>query len=587
MAELRQLVRPIIDPSAQRDPVTVAEALVRCLTNESVDTAFGVAGGYLQVFLDALRRGGITAVTNLHECAAAFSAAGYAMASGKLGVVYAQSGPGVTNTLTGISAAFMDSVPLLLLASQVPTGVYARDGHQEATGATLGIDQLDAFRTATSVRYRPPGADSVIRCVRRAMASAFGRRSTAAIDLAANLLSARIPFDDLRPASYRSSSAPIDRNGIDRLSELLRRAERPALLVGHRAAHRGLSADLIALCEEQDIPCATVDFAKGAIPEDHPLCLGALGSCGHDSAAAYFERSDLVIAIGVRMTFQTTYVYDAKLFPNLVQIDEHPEELGRNFALELGIVGDIPESVRALRAALGGRIERGSADIVSQLRQQFRVYEAEPAGRVATGTPRALAAMREVLPRDTLVVGDSGLTLQYLKHFFPVYAPDGFYNLYSLAPMGSGVPLAIGVQLARPDQVVLCVTGDGGALVHLSELSVAAQHKLPIIFAVVNNGGYKQVGDRMERYHEESYACRLPAVDFAAVARACGCDAYRVHDADAARGAVRSALERRGPAVIELMVEGDNLYDITPDRVREWGDRLYDRKVDTRWPFAG
>jgi acetolactate synthase-1/2/3 large subunit len=587
MPELRHLMSPVIDSSAERAPVTVAEALVRCLANESVDTVFGVAGGYLQVFLDAMRRGGVKAVTNLHECAAAFSASGYAMASGKLGVVYAQAGPGVTNTLTGISAAFMDSIPLLLLASQAPTGVYARDGHQEVTGATQGIDQLDAFRTATAARYRPPAADSVIRCARRAMASAFGRRLPAALEVAANLLSARVPFDDLPPQAYRSDSAPVDRNGIDRLAELLRRAERPALLIGHRAAHRGLTADLIALCEEQDMPCATVDFAKGAFPEDHPLCLGALGSCGHDSAAAYFESADLVIAIGVRMTFQTTYVYDAKLFRNLVQIDEHPEELGRNFALQLGIVGDIAESVRALCTALGGRIERGSAEIVSQLRQQFRVYEAEPSGRVSTGTPRALAAMREVLPRDTLVVGDSGLTLQYLKHFFPVYAPDGFYNLYSLAPMGSGVPLAIGVQLARPDQVVLCVVGDGGALVHLAELSVATQLQLPIIFAVFNNGGYKQVGDRMERYHEESYACRLPVVDFAAVARACGCDAYRVHDADAARSAVRSALERRRPAVIELMVDGDNLFDITPDRVCEWADRLYDRKADTRWPFAG
>src|SRR5690606_40474978 len=113
-----------------------------------------------------------------------------------------------------------------------------------------------------------------------------------------------------------------------------------------------------------------------------------------------------------------------------------------------------------------------------------------------------------------LVAGDSGLTLQYVKHFFPVYAPDGFYSLYSMAPMGSGLPLAIGVQLARPDDVVLCPIGDGGTLVHLSELAVAAHYQLPVIVVVFNNDGYKQVGDRMENYQGASYGCELPAVDF-------------------------------------------------------------------------
>ncbi len=565
--------------------VTAAEAFVRCLTREGVDTAFGVAGGYVSAFLDAMRRGGVRVVTNLHEGAAAFAAAGYTMAGGKLGVVYTQAGPGVTNAVTGVAAAFMDSVPMLLLATQAPLNQSGRDGHQEVTGATFGIDQLDVYRSAAAARYRPPTGDAVIRCARRAFAAAHGRRSTAVLEVAADLWGQRIEHDDLAPAAYRVASTPVDAAGIEEVARLLRDAAAPALLVGHRAVHRGAAAELRALCEAQDLPCATVDFAKGALPEDHPLSLGVLGSCGHESAAAYFERADLVIALGARMSTQTTRDFDAAGFPNLVHIDEIAEEPGRNLPLRLGVLSDLAATARALRTAAGAPRQRGSADRVRRLREEHRVYRPPP-DRPPTSTPAVLAAVREVLPRETRVTGDSGLTLQYLKHFFPVYAPDGFYALYSLAPMGSGLPLAIGVQVARPDDVVLCVIGDGGALTHLSELAVAAHHGLPLIVVICNNGGYKQVGDRMERYQTAAYGCALPPVDFVAAARACGCDAYRADDAEGAAAAVRTALERRRAAVVEVRVAGDNLFDITPERIRKWWDRMFESSGGAPpWPF--
>ncbi|MEO7732387.1 MAG: thiamine pyrophosphate-binding protein [Kofleriaceae bacterium] len=564
--------------------VTAAEAFVRCLIREGVDTTFGVASGYLSAFLDAMRRGGVKAITNLHEGAAGFAAAGYTMASGKLGVVYTQSGPGVTNAITGVAAAFMDSVPMLLLATQAPTNLYGRDAHQEVTGATFGIDQLEMFRTASAVRFRPPTGDAMIRCARRSFAAAIGRRSTAVLEVAADLWPQRLVHDDLAPEAYRAASTPVDVAGIDEVARLLRAAKAPVLLVGHRAVHRGASADLLALCEEQDLPCATVDYAKGAIPEDHPLSLGVLGSCGHDSAAAYFQHADLVIALGTRMTSQTTLDFDPAIFPNLVHIDEIVEEPGRNLRLALGVISDLAATPRALRRAAGAPIQRGSVERVRQLRQDHHVYRVGDR-RPPTSTPAVLAALREVLPRNTLVTGDSGLTLQYLKHFFPIYAPDGFFALYSLAPMGSGLPLAIGVQVARPSDVVLCVIGDGGTLVHLSELAVAAHYGLPLIVVVCNNDGYKQVGDRMERYQTESYGCTLPPVDFVAAARACGCDAYRADDAEGAAAAVRTALERRKASLIEVRVKGDNLFDITPERIKKWWDRMFQNTGSGDWPF--
>ncbi|MEJ7596918.1 MAG: thiamine pyrophosphate-binding protein [Kofleriaceae bacterium] len=565
--------------------VTVAEALVRTLTREGVDRAFGVASGYLSPFLDAMRRGGVGVVTNLHEGAAAFAAAGYTMASGKLGVVYTQSGPGVTNAITGVAAAYMDSIPQLLLATQAPLNLYGRDGHQEVTGATHGIDQLDMFRTASAVRYRPPTGDTVIRCARRSYAAARGKRSTAVLEVAADLWGQRILHEDLAPEEYRAASTPVVVAGIEEVARLLRAAKRPAILVGHRAIHRGSAAELLALCEAQDIPCATVDFAKGAIPEDHRLSLGILGSCGHDSAAEYLSRSDLLIALGTRMSTQTTFDFDRETFPSLVHIDEIAEEPGRNLKLKLGIISDLSATARALRLAAGEPVQRGSAERVREMRTRHRVYQL-PEGRAATSTPAVLTALREVIPRSALITGDSGLTLQYLKHFFPIYAADGFFSLYSLAAMGSGLPLAIGVQLGRPDDVVVCVIGDGGALVHLSELAVAAHYNLPLVVVICNNNGYKQVGDRMERYQTAAYACSLPPVDFIAAARACGCDAYQATDAETAARAMRTALDRRRAAVIEIKVTGDNIFDITPSRITEWWDRMFaGTSQGAAWPY--
>lgn len=565
--------------------VTAAEALVQSLLREGIDTMFGIASGYLTPFMDAMRRGGIQAITSHHEGAAGFAAAGYTMASGKLGVVFTQSGPGVTNALTPLAASYMDSVPQLLLATSSPLGQYGRDAHQEVSGATHSIEQLDVFQSAAAVRYRPTTGDAVIRLARRAFAATYARRSTAVLEVAGDLWPKTITHEDLAPGEYRAlSSALVDARGVEQVLELLRTAKRPVLLVGGRAVHRGATASLVAFCERQDLPVATVDFAKGAIPEDHPLSLGILGSCGHDSAATYMPQADLVIALGVRMSTQTTFDFDASLFNNLVHIDEIPEEPGRNFKLRLGVLGDLPATIRALEHGSTAQVQRGSADAVRALRTEHRVYQGAK-DRPATSTPAVLSAIREVTPRDTLVTGDSGLTLQYLKHFFPMYAADGFFALYSLAAMGSGLPLAIGVQLARPEQPTLCVIGDGGTLVHLSELAVAARYNLPLIVVIANNGSYKQVGDRMERYNSESYACDLPPVDFVAAARACGCDGYLATDDESAAKAVKTALDRRKAAVIDVRVQGDNIFDITPARIKKWWDTVLTSTAPAQWPF--
>ena len=541
---------------------TLVDAVVKTLQSEGTDTVFGICGGYLFWLLRALDRAGIRNLPSRHEGAAAFSAAAYAQASGRIGVVLGQ-GPGAANALTGVASAYCDSTPMLVIASQAPLDAYAADAHQEATGSNHGPDQVPLFNAVTQATFRPPTATSALRSLRRALAVANAERGPVMLELAASLFKQEVSWEALEPAQYRVEPHRVDVAAIKKAAELIANAENPVLVIGNRATHRGLSADVQELSELGRIPLVTTDFAKGIIPEDHPLCLGAIGLSGHPGALAYLESADLVVTIGARLDSKTTLNYRRELFKNLIQIDEISSDIGRNFPLKLGILGDTPASIRALRDALRDlKIHRPTEDRVAQSRRTHRTYsetiatEEHPDGM---NTARALHVLRQHVPREALVCADSGLNLQYLKRFFPILAPDGFFCFYGWAAMGSGLPVAIGVQAARPDDVVVLVIGDGGFLVHAGELQVMAESKLPIVCIVINNAGYQQVAMYMHRYVGSTYGCPIQEIDAAKIAESFGCDGYRAKTASELASAVEAAVSKRRPAVINVRVVGESL----------------------------
>lgn len=568
--------------------VLLSEAMTQCLLREGIETVFGIPSGYITPLLDAFHRAGLAGVEGRHEGAVACMAAAYAQASGQPGVVYTQAGPGTTNALTGFAAGYMDSVPMLLLASANPQKYYGRNAHQEATGATHSVDQMDLFRGICGSLSRPPTAEAAVRMLRVALSSAVGRRLPSAMELPVDLFTQKVEFEDLPLAAYRSTSEPVDVDGVETICRMVRDAERPTVLVGNRACHRGVSETLVAWCEEQQIACAVVDYAKGMMPEDHPLYLGILALTGHGSVTEYMRNSDLVITIGARLTQITTVGYDSTLFRNLIQIDSDPAEIGRALPAQLGVIGSVPATVRALREAMrGSNHRRETTARVAELRKKHAVYAEPVASSDGMTTPKVLRIMRDRLPRETLVVSDTGLTAQLVKRHFPVYANDGFFALYALAAMGSGLPAALGVQIARPDAVVLSVIGDGGFLTHIGELSVAAQHDLPVIHVVANNNSYKQVADRMANWYRHSYGCDLHNPDFAALAKTFGMDGYAANTPEALAAAVEQAVSRRRPAVIEVPVAGDSFVDIMPEKLKRLYDERYGTNENRGWPLPG
>lgn len=558
------------------------------MVREKVDVVFGIPGGYLTGLMDAWARAGIKSIEGRHEGAVACMAAGYTQASGKIGVIYGQSGPGPTNALTGVAAAYMDSVPMIVICGQTFSMDYARDGHQEASGVTRGVDQVRIFDSVALFQGRPPNAESAIRCLRLAFSSALGGRGPAILEVAADLFSKSVEFFDLAPSSYRASVNLVDREGVQEIATRLQKAQRPIVIIGNRASHIGAAQDLAAICEKQEIPFAAVDYAKGVLPEDHPLCLGILGQGGHPSVVEYMRQSDLVLLLGVRMNHATTIRYDETLFKNLIQIDDDYREIGRSLPVELGVVGHIGPTIKALREAVDGlKTQRSSRSLVKELRQKHQVYErlnlvGEP-GPIRM--PGLFRAMREVLPRETLMVSDTGLTALQLKAHFPVYAEDGFFGLYALAAMGSGLPMALGVQLARPEATVVSVIGDGGFLVHTGELNVAVQHQLPVIHVVVKNGFYKSVSSRQEAWFGKSYATEIKNGDYAAVARGFGCDGYSCKTLTEFQTALRSALTNRRPTVIEVDVDpNESLVETMSPKMKKLMDTVW-KSRPKGWPF--
>ena len=561
--------------------VTVADASVETWRRAGVSRVFGIPGGYLTLALDSLSRAGMPYVRSLHEGAAAFESAGYTMASHHPGVVMAQSGPGVTNLVTGVAAAYSECVPMLVVASQAPLAHYARDGHQEAQGTARDVAQASIMAQCTSVVYRPSTPDAALRSMRQALSRAISGRSPTAVELPVDLTGQLVDVEGGNRRDFVVRNEPVDGSAVAYVARALRAAQRPLLVLGDRIAHRGCGAALSALCLRQQIPFAVVGQAKGIVPEDHPYYAGVLEQSGHNSTFALAAAADLTVTLGLTTTIQVTNGYNRSFFQRLIQIDEDNTSMARAYPVELGAVSHLPRFVEALADELDGAIS------AQRSRPEPPRFDAlRGAAKGAFSTPVALAVLRAELPRDCLVVGDCGLNLQYVKHCFPVYADDGFFSLYTLAAMGSGLPVGIGVALARAPQRVLSIIGDGGILVYLAELSVAAQLQLPLITAVINNGGYRQVGDRLANYYDVSFGCSLPDVDFVAVAEACGVMGRRVRGPEELAVALRAALEHNGPVLIEICVEGDSLYDVTPPEVRAWQDRILAREPRVLpWPF--
>jgi acetolactate synthase I/II/III large subunit len=535
-----------------------AEIVWECLIREGVDLVFGYPGGAILPTYDTLSSyPQIHHVLTRHEQGATHMADGYARATGKVGVAIATSGPGATNLVTGLATAMLDSSPVVCITGQVPTSVIGHNAFQEAdiTGVTLPI---------TKHNYLVTSVEELAFSIREAFyIASSGRPGPVLIDLPKDVQTARTEFtyptDEIRLPGYQPVPMATDEK-IDRAGTLIRSAERPVILAGRGVLLSGAVDELREFAERTETPVGLTLLGKGCFPEDHPLCLGMMGMHGAGEANHAVQEADLLLAFGMRFDDRVTgnlATYAPKA--RKIHIDIDPSEIDKNVEVEVGIAGDLKETLAELLDGLGPidhgdwiqrisrwRGESGERELLNQVLQSPVLKAAEVVHDLWTLTGG-----------KAITVTDVGQHQMWVAQYYAHSPEHALITSGGMGTMGFGLPGGIGAAMGRPDEEVWVVAGDGGFQMTMAELATAVQEKVKVNIALVNNGYLGMVRQWQELFYEKRYN-QTPMVspDFCALAAAYGIPAARVTERSQIKGAVLRAQEHTdGPFLIEFVVE--------------------------------
>lgn len=556
---------------------TGGQMVVDCLIREGVERVFAIPGHGNTALLDAFldRADEIELVPAMHEQGAAHMADGYYRASGKIAAVCTSIGPGATNTLTGLATAFADSQPMLLLTGAVHT-------YMENRGVLQEIDRPHGNnfpRMAEPVVKRwwqPHHVEQIPTVLTHAFtAMREGRRGPVLVDIPQDLQAEYGDYE--RPAARR---APTPRPSGDPeliadAARVLAGAARPVIVAGGGVIAAGASEELVAVAEWLGAPVTHSFMGKGAIAADHDLYAWPCGDMGSIPGNAMTRAADVILAVGCRFSDRITSSYRPGVTFNipetkLVQIDIDGFEIGRNYPVEVGVVGDAKMSLAALRSALAAvrdaKDYRGSEYFgeLRALKAQWdeHLQPMRTTDHLPMTNSRAMVEIRKALPRHGILVTDSSNPANQAFNEFPIYGPRTNIVAGGMSGIGFGVPAAIGAQIAAPDSPVLALVGDGSFLQTGTELATAAMLGVPLVVVVLNNGGWEAIKDLQinlfgaDRKAITEWTTPKGEPYFANVtefARSLGCTAERIDDPAALADAVTRAFNTPGPVVLEAM----------------------------------
>ncbi len=554
------------------DPIvsTAAHAIARQLQQYGVKVVFGTCGHTNIALLAAFDEVGVEFVIARHEQAAAHAADGYARMSGKPGVLLVHVGPGLMNAVTGVATAALDSVPLITIAGDVPSYFYGRHPHQEVN-LHADADQTAIFRPFVKRAWHAHRVEDVPRFLERAFWTATsGRPGAVLLNVPMDLFSRPLPDGDApHPLPERATAPGLSAAEATRIAGALAEARQPLIYLGGGLARgHGVTA-LVELAEHLDIPIAHSLMAKGVVPDEHPLVLGMPGFWGTKQTNGYALGADVVLAIGTRFAETDASSWDPAYtwsFPpsRLIQIDIDPAEIGRNYPVELGVVADATQAVRAIADAVGQLPTVDRPAVREEIASARSTLFAESAERGTSDQfplrpERILADARAALPPDAVLVTDVGWNKNGVAQCYPLPAEGRFITPGGASTMGFGPAAALGVQLAAPERVVVALIGDGGMSAQLPALPMAVERGLPVIFLVMNNRAHGTIADLQAANFGRSYGCAFTdpeghpySPDFAALGRACGADGYDIARPDDLVTALREAVRRRRPAVLDV-----------------------------------
>ncbi len=539
---------------------TGADLLCECLLAQGARLVFGYPGGAALPLYDALPRHPIRHVLVRHEQNAAFAADGFARASGRPGVCISTSGPGATNLLTGLAAAWMDSVPVVALTGQVATSVLGTLAFQE-------VDIVSMARPITKAAWQVRRPDDLPTAVAEAFRTAeSGRPGPVLLDLPKDVQAARLSWEEPLPTGALDHERDADAglvSAAQAVAELLDVAERPVLVVGRGVSLAGGTAALRRLARRHGVPVAHTLLGVGAFPDGDPLDLGMLGMYGTVEANLAVHNADLVLAVGARLDDRvagrpTDFAPEARV----VHVDVDPAAFGRCVRADVPILGDARAFLEMLDLLATPRDRSDWLFYLTELRAAHGSCRPPSDGQLtAADAIRAIRTATDAAGRGpTTVVADVGQHQMYAARCFGYQAPDTFFTSGGLGSMGYALGAALGVQLARPGETVWAVVGDGGFQMSAPELTTLAAERVPVKVAVVNNRRLGMVRQWQELYYEANYSHSAPAQpDFVRLAESHGLLGLRASSAEEAESALARALDHPGPAVVELRVAAEDV----------------------------
>ena len=549
------------------ETITGAQALIRALEMENVDVMFGLPGGCILPAYDPLIESPIRHILVRHEQGAGHMAEGYAHVTGRPGVAMVTSGPAATNMVTPLCDAYMDSIPMVAITGQVGTNAIGTDAFQECD--TVGIT-----RSITKHNDLVMSGDDLPLAIRQAFHIATtGRPGPTLVDIPKDVLTNNMkwhwPTDD-EVADSLPGYKPVthgDPELIKQAAQLMMKAQQPILYVGGGVLKARAATALRELAEMMGIPVVTTLMARGAFPDDHPLCLGMPGMHGTATAVTAMQKSDLLIALGSRFDDRVTgRVNSFAPHAKIIHVDIDPAEQGKVRKPDVPIVGDCRLVIEELIVALNDlRASQQQADItpwrsrVSGWQEQFPLTY-EPSSNGGILKPQyCLEQLRGAAPEGTILVSGVGQHQMWSSQYWNFNEPYTWVNSGGLGTMGFSIPAAIGAKVGRPDKTVWAVDGDGCFQMTAQELVTASLERIPVKVAILNNSYLGMVRQWQEMFYEERYSEVYLSQDtpnFVKWAEAMGCVGIRVDDESEVASAIDKANSINDrPVVVDFRVD--------------------------------
>ena len=544
-----------------------AQAIIASLEAEGVDTIFGYPGGQAIKIYDALYDSKkIRHVLARHEQGATHMADGYARATGKVGVVLVTSGPGATNTVTGIATAFMDSVPLVVITGQVTRGVIGTDAFQESdiVGITMPVVKHS---------FLLQSCDDLTRTFREAFyIASTGRPGPVLIDIPSDLSGSQMVFhypDSISIPSYKPTYKGNAKQ-VRQAANLIESAKRPLIYAGGGIVSSHACAELTQLAEHMRIPVVTSLMGKGAMRCSNPLNLGPVGMHGSKYANMAVTECDLLIAVGARFSDRVTgKVSEFAPHAKIIHIDIDSAELGKNLPVELPIHADAGEALEAMKSGIRHKDRSAWIDVAKGCDR--REYEevvrpsSDPQGRFISMYD-AISTLAEVEKGDAVIVTDVGQNQMFSARYSKFNSTRSFITSGGLGTMGFGLPAALGAKLGVPDREVVCVMGDGGFQMTMQELGTIMQNRIGVKMIVLNNSYLGMVRQWQQLFFGKRYSfTHIESPDLTLIAAAYGIPNRRVTEPGQLREAIEELAAAPGAYLLEVAVlPEENVFPMVP-----------------------